>query len=87
MIIICMETKDLEAITPALGLWNLGISEITTHSLESAGREEVNKMLSEGWVLLHIYTLKYHDEEYGEGTWRERPMAVLGKVSKKVNLA
>ncbi len=81
-----MKTKDLEALSPALGLWNLGISEITTNNLESSGREEVNKMLSDGWVLLHIYTLKYHDEEDGSGTWRERPMAVLGKPKKQIKL-
>jgi hypothetical protein len=44
-------------------------------------------MLSEGWVLLHIYTLKYHDESDGDGTWRERPMAVLGKANEKMSLA
>jgi hypothetical protein len=82
-----MKTKNLEMLTPALGLWNLGITEITTHNLESSGRDEVNKMLSEGWILLHVYTLKYHDESDGEGTWRERPMVVLGKIAKTVDLA
>jgi hypothetical protein len=32
-------------------------------------------MLQEGWVLLHIYTLRYPED----GVWRERPMAILGK--------
>lgn len=32
-------------------------------------------MLGHGWVLLHIYTFKYRED----GTWRERPMAILGR--------
>lgn len=56
-------------------LWELGITELAGHNIETAGREEVNKMLSEGWLLLHIYTLKYRED----GVWRERPMAILGK--------
>lgn len=59
-------------------IWEIGIVEVRAHSLESAGREEVNELLQQGWLLLHIYTLKYFDED-GGGTWRERPMAVLGK--------
>jgi hypothetical protein len=35
----------------------------------------VNKLLAGGWVLLHIYTLQYHDG----GVWRQRPMAILGR--------
>jgi hypothetical protein len=56
-------------------LWELEIEEVDGHNLEVKGREEVNKMLSEGWILLHIYTLKYQED----GTWRERPMAILGR--------
>ncbi len=56
-------------------LWDLDIDAVTGHNLEIAGREEVNKLLKEGWVLLHIYTLKYKEDD----TWRERPMAILGK--------
>jgi len=56
-------------------LWELNIGELTGHNIETAGREEVNKLLSEGWLLLHIYTLKYRED----GAWRERPMAILGK--------
>jgi hypothetical protein len=56
-------------------LWQLGIVEITGHNLEAHGREDVNRLLHEGWHLLHIYTLKYRDE----GVWRERPMAILGR--------
>lgn len=59
-------------------LWELGISEVRSHNLESSGREEVNQLLSEGWLLLHIYTLRYHDDADG-GAWRDRPMAILGK--------
>jgi hypothetical protein len=40
------------------------------------GREEVNRLLGEGWRLLHIYTLTYEED----GVWRERPMAILGRL-------
>ena len=71
-------------VTPhSTQLWTLGISEVTGQNLEVSGREEVNKMLHDGWILLHIYTLKYRDESDGDGTWRERPMAILGKPRKK----
>lgn len=59
-------------------LWELNIGELAGHNIETAGREEVNKLLDEGWLLLHIYTLKYRED----GTWRERPMAILGKPRK-----
>jgi hypothetical protein len=56
-------------------IWEMGISELEGRSLEKSSRDEVNKMLSGGWVLLHIYTLKYREDNI----WRERPMAILGK--------
>jgi hypothetical protein len=56
-------------------LWELGIKEVSGHNVETAGRDEVNKMLAEGWILLHIYTLKYREDDI----WRERPMVILGK--------
>ncbi len=56
-------------------LWQLGITELTGHNLEKAGRKIVNKLLKEGWIVLHIYTLRYHEDDI----WRERPMAILGK--------
>ena len=56
-------------------LWELAIGELAGHNIESAGRAEVNKMLKGGWLLLHIYTLRYPED----GVWRERPMAILGK--------
>lgn len=59
----------------ASSLWDLGITELTGHNIETVGREEVNHLLESGWVLLHIYTLKYREDDI----WRERPMAVLGK--------
>lgn len=65
----------LSNLTDILPLWRLNIGELAGHNLESHGREEVNRMLKEGWVLLHIYTLKYPED----GVWRERPMAILGK--------
>lgn len=62
-------------------LWELGIDEIAGHNIESAGRTEVNKMLKEGWMLLHIYTLRYSED----GVWRERPMVILGKPHRSVD--
>jgi hypothetical protein len=56
-------------------LWRLDIVELTGHNLEARGREEVNRLLRAGWRLLHIYTLKYHEDD----VWRERPMAILGR--------
>lgn len=63
------------ALLEALPLWQLDIVELTGHNLEARGRDEVNRLLKSGWRLLHIYTLKYHED----GIWRERPMAILGK--------
>jgi hypothetical protein len=56
-------------------LWDLNVSELHRHNIEAHGREEVNRMLREGWILLHIHTLHYDDN----GIRRERPMAILGK--------
>jgi hypothetical protein len=56
-------------------LWELGITELAGHNIEAHGREEVNQMLNEGWMLLHIYTLHYE----ADGIWRQRPMAILGR--------
>jgi len=56
-------------------LWGLDIEEITGRSIETKGREDVNQLLQQGWILLHIYTLKYKEDD----TWRERPMAILGR--------
>ena len=56
-------------------LWGLDIVELTGRNLEAHGREEVNRLLQSGWLLLHIYTLKYPED----GVWRERPMAILGR--------
>jgi hypothetical protein len=67
--------------TPAIAadrspLWQLDIVEVTGHNLEARGRDEVNRLLAEGWRLLHIYTLRYEED----GVWRERPMAILGRL-------
>jgi len=59
-------------------LWQLDIEELAGHNIEARGREEVNRLLSEDWILLHIYTLKYEEN----GVWRERPMAILGRPRK-----
>ncbi len=61
-----------EGTTP---LWQLDIAELAGHNIEARGREEVNRLLTEGWILLYIYTLKYEEN----GVWRERPMAILGR--------
>lgn len=59
----------------AIPLWQLDFAELAGHNIEARGREEVNRLLQAGWILLHIYTLKYEED----GTWRERPMAILGR--------
>lgn len=64
-------------------LWQLQIAELAGHNIESRGREEVNRLLTEGWILLHIYTLKYEEN----GVWRERPMAILGRPSSSIHHA
>lgn len=64
------------SVIEKLPLWQLDIGELTGHNLESRGREDVNALLQTGWLLLHIYTLKYQED----GVWRERPMAILGKL-------
>lgn len=74
-----MATTEMTlGVTPSSGIWDLGITEIVGNNLESEGREKVNELLKVGWILLHVYTLKYQDD----GTWRERPMAILGKASR-----
>jgi hypothetical protein len=70
-----MAEQAITGTQPSYNLWDLDIEELAGHNIESAGREEVNKMLQEGWVLLHIYTLKYREDD----VWRERPMAILGR--------
>ena len=63
------------ATSSTIPLWQLDIVELAGHNIETRGREEVNRLLSEGWILLHVYTLKYEEN----GVWRERPMAILGR--------
>jgi hypothetical protein len=67
------------AIPDLLPLWQLDVAEVTGHNLEARGREEVNRLLKAGWRLLHIYALKYEED----GVWRERPMAILGRLRTK----
>lgn len=67
--------ENILASTGGTPLWQLDIAELAGHNIETKGREEVNRLLSEGWILLHIYTLKYEEN----GIWRERPMAILGR--------
>ena len=63
-------------VVEILPLWGLEIVEVTGHNLEARGREDVNRLLQSGWRLLHVYTLKYREN----GVWRERPMAILGRL-------
>ena len=74
-----MTTDVSVAIQSLLPLWQLDIAEVTGHNLEARGRKEVNRLLKDGWRLLHIYTLKYEED----GVWRERPMAILGRLREK----
>lgn len=67
--------KELASSQP---LWTLNIKKLEGHNIESKGREDVNRLLKKGWVLLHIYTLKYKQN----GVWRERPMAILGRPKR-----
>lgn len=72
------ETVQEEIITDyhqEIPLWDLGIKEIVGRNLETKGRDDVNELLQSGWILLHIYTLKYKEDS----VWRERPMAILGR--------
>jgi hypothetical protein len=72
------EAVDLATAVVGLPLWQLDIVELTGHNIEARGREEVNELLRQGWRLLHLYTLKYPED----GVWRERPMAILGRLRK-----
>ena len=64
------------ALLETIPLWQLDIAEVTGHNLEARGRDEVNRLLGSGWRLLPIYTLKFQEG----GVWRERPMAILGRL-------
>jgi len=76
------QTALFDTTTPAATpLWQLDIVELAGHNIETKGRDEVNRLLSEGWILLHIYTLRYEEN----GVWRERPMAILGRPRNPVN--
>ena len=70
---------DLAAAVVGLPLWQLDIVELIGHNIESRGRDDVNRLLQQGWRLLLIYTLRYQEE----GVWRERPMAILGRPRGK----
>ncbi len=73
--------KVPSAVLETVPLWQLDIVEVTGHNLEARGRDEVNRLLGSGWRLLHIYTLKYQEG----GVWRERPMAILGRLRNAPN--
>ncbi len=71
--------RDLIKASKATELWKIDIEEVDGRNLEISGRAEVNQMLADGWILLHIYTLKYREDD----TWRERPMAILGRPRRR----
>lgn len=79
---ILPETEQVLKSDQDTPLWQMDIAELTGHNIESRGREEVNRLLGEGWILLHLYTLKYEEN----GVWRERPMAILGRPKKQPEL-
>lgn len=57
------DSDNVVPLVPSQPLWEMGISELDGHNIEAAGREEVNDMLKKGWLLLHIYTLKYREDD------------------------
>lgn len=63
-------------------LWQLDAVEVTGHNLEARGREEVNRLLAEGWRLLHIYTLRYQEH----GVWREHPLRGSNRLQRSSSL-
>lgn len=73
------KNSNFAHIMHILPLWELNIKEVTGRNLEAHGRTLVNKLLKKGWILIHVYTLRYKQN----GVWRERPMAILGKPSEK----
>jgi hypothetical protein len=76
-----VQHKVPAAVLKTIPLWQLDIAEVTGLNLEARGRNEVNRLLALGWRLLHIYTLKYQEG----GVWRERPMAILGRLRNDQN--
>lgn len=70
-----MKNVNVEKSVTTMALWELEVQQVEGKSLEKKGREEINEMLSQGWVILSVYTLRFKD---GNDTWLERPMAILG---------
>jgi hypothetical protein len=70
-----MKNVNAEKIENNIAIWELSIQEVEGKSLEKRGREEINEMLSKGWVILSVYTLRFKDND---DTYLERPMAILG---------
>lgn len=70
-----MKNVYVENLEEKMALWELEILHVDGRSLERKGRDDINEMLSEGWVILSVYTLRYKGSD---DTWLERPMAILG---------
>jgi hypothetical protein len=76
--------SSLEGEIPVAGpvwlpLWQLDVAEVTGHNLEGQRPRRSEPPAKKRWRLLHIYTLKYEED----GVWRERPMAILGKLRER----
>jgi hypothetical protein len=71
--------RPLLEVSYTTPLWELEIEELVGHNIEASGREEVNKLLKNGWVLLHIYTLKYN-------IFRQVRLGGLGTLRKMFSL-
>lgn len=78
-----MRKVDTEKIEPKMALWEYDIQEVQGKNLERKGRDEVNELLLEGWIILSIYTLRYKDSD---DTWFERPMVILGLPKHPVKI-
>ena len=70
--------SDFAHIIHLMPLWELDIKEMVGRNLEAKGRQVVNRLLGKGWMLLHVYTLRYEQD----GVWRDRPMAILGRSGR-----
>lgn len=69
-----MKSVNVEKKEPNIALWEFEIQQIEGKSLERKGRDEINDMLLDGWIVLSVYTLRFKNDD----TWLERPMAILG---------
>ena len=69
-----MKSVNVEKKEPNIALWEFEIQQVEGKSLERKGRDEINDMLLDGWIMLSVYTLRFKNDDI----WLERPMAILG---------